>query len=131
MRVILAHVPPHAAHNLSLRGGQEYKRRHDPPLMRPAESPVVVRFRAPMTPKQQQWLRSTTAHVRRIRFHSGDDASAALLHDIFTLVGGEGQSLTCTTAVHGQSAVGVLVRDACSSAKGGVLPTCRSHSCTR
>ena len=40
-----------------------------------------------MKPEQQQLLRCTRAHVRRISFHADDKGFAALLHDPFTLVG--------------------------------------------
>ena len=51
-----------------------------------AGTPVVVDFAAPMSPTQQQWLRSTPVRVRRVAFHVSDAASAALLHDPRTLV---------------------------------------------
>jgi len=47
---------------------------------------VVVEFCAPMSPEQQQWLRTTRMRVRRVAFHAGDAASASLLRDQFTLV---------------------------------------------
>ena len=53
-----------------------------------ADAPVVVEFRAPMSPEQQQWLRKTHLHMRRVAFHIDDAASAALLHDTTTLVRG-------------------------------------------
>ena len=52
-----------------------------------ADIPVVVEFRTPMSPEQQQWLRTTRVRVRRVAFDVNDTASAALLHDQSTLVG--------------------------------------------
>ena len=51
-----------------------------------ADIPVVVKFPAPMSPEQQQWLYTAAVRVRRVSFHVSDAASAALLHDPLTLV---------------------------------------------
>ena len=39
-----------------------------------------------MSLKQRRWLRSTQVRVRHLAFHVNDQASAALLHDLSTLV---------------------------------------------
>ena len=44
-----------------------------------ADAPVMVEFRAPMSPQQRQWLRTTRLRMRRVAFHVDDAASAALL----------------------------------------------------
>ena len=48
---------------------------------------MVGEFRSPLTSQQKQWLRGTSARMRRISFHVDDKASAAVLHDVYTLVG--------------------------------------------
>ena len=61
-----------------------------------ADVPVVVEFRRPMSPAQQQWLRTTRVRVRRVAFHTDDAASTALLRDHSTLVGGQAASPWCS-----------------------------------
>jgi len=52
-----------------------------------ADAPVVVEFRAPTSPEQRMWLRSTRVRVRRVAFHVDDQTSAVLLHDPTFMVG--------------------------------------------
>ena len=43
--------------------------------------------RAPLTPAQWQWLRTTSAKFRRVSFHLGDEGTRQLLADESILVG--------------------------------------------
>ena len=52
-----------------------------------SDTPVVVELHAPMTPKQRKWLRTMRVRVRLMAYLGHDEASAALLHNVRTLVG--------------------------------------------